>query len=338
MGESRRINRSGEAALTMLFRFANSAALLLLVLPLVIWLIYRLLGSQNQPPSLRFSSTVFMQTEVAASWRTRWAWLPNALRLIAWGLLVVAIARPQSGNQQEVIRGQGIDIVLALDISTSMNAEDILPSRLEAAKAQIERFIEGRRFDRVGMVVFAADAFHYVPPTLDYEVLTNRLREVLPITEYGLPNADGTAIGTGIASAANMLRESRADSKVIVLLTDGSNNTGSVNPLDAARATAALGIRVYTIGMGRAGRGGEFEFDETSLQQIAQIADGLYFRVEDVLGLQRTYEQIDALERSDIEQQVFVRWREQAGWVMVAALLSLLLERTLRLTVFLRLP
>ncbi len=329
----------------IVFRFGNPFALGLLILPVIYFAVMALF------PSLRPSNPVMLYSDtrllgITRSWRVRFRRLPDVLRLLAWILLVLVIARPQSGREQEVIRGQGIDIVLALDISTSMEADDIAPTRLEGAKAQIQRFIEGREFDRVGLVVFAADAFHYVPPTLDYNVLVERLDDVQVVTDYELEN--GTAIGTGIVSAANMLRESEASSRIIILLTDGSNNKGGVNPLDAARAASALGVRIYTIGMGRASLNipaetgevaqGSNDFDEATLRSIADVTEGLYFRAEDNAGLQRTYEQIDALERSDIEQQVFVRWRERAGWLMVITLVLLLVERFLRQTVFQAIP
>ena len=329
----------------MIVRFANPLALLLLLLPVMSFVVLRAF------PVLRPDVPVFRYSDVrllgdGRSWRVRFRRLPDVLRLLVWLLLVLVIARPQSGREQEVIRGQGIDIVLALDISTSMEAGDISPTRLEGAKAQIMRFVRGRAFDRVGLVVFAADAFHYVPPTLDYDILTERLNEVQVVTEYELEN--GTAIGSGIVSAVNMLRDSEASSRIIILLTDGSNNKGGINPLDAARAAASVDVRIYTIGMGRNNvvsyvendtvQTRSSDFDEETLQAIADITDGLYFRAEDNAGLQRTYEQIDALERSDIEQQVFVRWRERATPLMVALLLLLLVERLLRQTVFQAIP
>jgi Ca-activated chloride channel family protein len=267
---------------------------------------------------------------------------------VGWTVLVLALARPQSGRQQEVIRGQGLDIVLALDISSSMNALDFEPqNRLEAAKNVIADFIRGREFDRVGLVVFAEDAYHHVPPTLDYDLLVDMLSEVKLSTEYGLQSA--TAIGTGIASAANMLRSSDSPSKVIILLTDGVNNAEGVSPIEAAKAAAALDMRVYTIGMGRlglvqqpSGNGGfqlvESELDEATLQAIAEISDGLYFRAENYAGLQQTYDQIDALERSDIERQIFVRWQERAFPFILVAMAALVLERVLRYTVLQVIP
>lgn len=321
----------------MIFRFENPIAFMLFLVPLGVFLIGLLFPSvRSSTPLIRYSDTRVIEN-MPISWRIRLRRLPDLLRFFAWVLLVFVIARPQSGRQQEVMRGEGIDIVLALDISSSMEVDDIGPSRLEAAKNQIQRFIQDRTFDRVGLVVFSSDAYHYVPPTLDYNVLISRLETVKLATEYDFES--GTAIGTGIVSAANMLRNSEARSQVIILLTDGANNRGSVNPLDAARAAATLGIRIYTIGMGRSNSATQgAEFDEVTLLAIAEIADGLYFRAEDVEGLRRTYEQINTLERSEVEQQVFVRWQERAMPPMIIALLLLLVERIARLTIFRTMP
>ncbi len=333
----------------MLFRFSNPFALLLLLLPVMYWGVLRFLPRlRNRLPFVTYSDLSLLGQ--AGGWRVRWRRLPDVLRLLAWIVLVFVIARPQSGNEQEVIRGQGIDIVMALDISSSMETADIPPTRLESAKTQIEQFIQGREFDRVGLVVFAADAFHYVPPTLDYEILTERLQRLASVSSYTLAGeaSSGTAIGTGIISAANMLRDSDAASRIIVLLTDGANNAGGVSPLDAARAAAAVDVRVYTIGMGRGGTTSVIvedevqtrnsDFDEDTLQQIAEITGGSYFRAEDNVGLRRTYEQIDTLERTDVERQVFVRWRERPVTLLLLVLGLLLIERVLRQTLFQTLP
>lgn len=333
----------------MTLRFANPLALLLLLVPLgillAIWLNPRL---RPGVPVLRYSD-IRLMVGLHESWLLRLRYIPDGLRLLAWVLLVVALARPQSGRTQEVIRGRGLDIVLAVDISSSMESLDFAPqTRLEAAKSVIANFIEGREFDRVGLVVFAEDAFHHVPPTLDYDLLVRLLEEVQLITSYSLD--DGTAIGMGILSSANMLRGSEAPSRVIILLTDGANNAGAYAPITAAETAAALDIRVYTIGMGRSGlverpidefgnvQLVESDLDEASLQMIASVTGGLYFRAEDLAGLQQIYDQIDALERADVERQIFVRWRERAMPFLIGAFVSLLLERFSRLTVFRVLP
>lgn len=331
----------------MTFRFAHPAALALLIVPLVFILLWMVGHWREAIPVIRYSD-VRLTDNLPVSWRVRLRRLPDILRLLAWLLLVLALARPQSGRTQEIIRGQGIDIVLAVDISGSMTALDFAPqNRLEAAKTVISSFIAGREFDRIGLVVFAQDSFQQMPPTLDYNTLLRSLDEVQLATDLGL--ADGTAIGLGIASAGNMLRQSTAASKVIVLLTDGANNAGGIGPLTAAAAVTALGIRVYTIGMGKPGlvpmpddAGGtqmvQSDLDEETLQAIAQTTGGQYFRAENPDSLQRIYDQINALERSDVVRQVYINWQEQAGGLLGIALAALIFERLLRHSVFQTIP
>jgi Ca-activated chloride channel family protein len=274
------------------------------------------------------------------------------LRVMAWLLLVIALARPQWGSAREVLRGQGVAIVLALDISNSMAALDFEPNnRLAAAKQVISDFIAGREFDRIGLVVFARSAYHQSPLTLDYDVLLQLLDAVRLVDDIRGPDGslllvDGTAIGLGIASSVNMLRSSQSASKVIILLTDGDNNAG-LDPLEASSAAAAFGIRVYTIGVGRPGLVSvpdpnnpdeivqvESDLNESALQEIAAISDGLYFRAEDQEALGRIYERIDTLERSDIELEAVVQWQDRASIFVVCALCLLLIEIILRRTVF----
>jgi Ca-activated chloride channel family protein len=273
-------------------------------------------------------------------------------------LLIVAVARPQASREREIIRGRGVDIVLALDISGSMAALDFEPeNRLEAAKRVIAEFVSGREYDRIGIVVFTRAAFSQCPPTFDYDVLGRLLAEVALGPELGLE--DGTAIGMGIAQASAMLQESDAKaanatkSRVIILLTDGVNNAGEIDPLTAAQAAAALDIKVYTIGMGKPGqvpfpmddpffgrqtRMIESEIDEEALQQIAETTNAVYFRATDTEGLREIYAQIDQMEKSEVEVQVFTRYKELAVWVLLPALALLMLELLLRKTVFRTLP
>lgn len=322
----------------MTFRFAHPVALLIVLSPVILALILRYTGWRPEPPVMRYSDTRLVEG-LASGWRVRFRRAPDVLRLVAWALLVVALARPQSGRSQEVIRGQGVDIVLALDISGSMDSLDFAPqNRLEAAKSVISDFIAGRVFDRIGLVVFAEDAFHQTPPTLDYNALLRALAEVRLASELGMGRQ--TAIGLGLASAANMLRTSTAASKVIILLTDGANTTGAIDPITAAEAVAALGIRVYTIGVGRADFAAESGegLDEETLQTIANIANGRYFPAEGLADLQQVYDQIDTLERSDVERQIFIQWQEQAGMLLIGAFVCLVSERLLRHTIFQAVP
>ncbi len=317
----------------MEFRFAHPAALLILLLPVLVMITARRRNREIIAPVMRYSD-VRLVSGLFSTWRVRLRRIPDLLRLVAWVLLVIALARPQIGDAQEIIRGRGVDIVLALDISSSMATPDFSPeNRLEAAKTVIADFIQGRRFDRIGLVVFARDAYHIVPPTLDYDVLLQALTDIQLITELG--REDGTAIGLGIASAANMLREGDAISRVIVLLTDGANNAGPVAPVTIAEAVTALKIRVYTVGMGRPG---STELNEATLEEIAQITNGQYFRAVDLTGLQQIYERIDMLERSDVSQQIFVRWQDQAAGWLIGGLALLLIERLLRHTLFQAVP
>jgi Ca-activated chloride channel homolog len=333
------------------FRFAHPAALILLVLPLAVYLLPMLACWRPVAGVLRYSDTRLL-TGLPRSWRVRLRYLPDMLRLLAWLLLVIALARPQTGMAEEIIQGRGMDIVLALDISGSMAALDFEPdNRLDAAKVVIGEFVSGREFDRIGLVVFARNAFHQVPLTLNYPIFLELLDQVQLVTQLravGNRRLDGTAIGVGLVSAANMLRESEAPSRVIILLTDGDNNTG-IDPLQAAAAANILGIRIYTIGMGAPGMVSvpvedgtlmrmESDLNEDLLREIAEIGNGLYFRAEDTAGLDRIYRQIDLLERAEVERRVFVRWQDRVLGLLVTALLLLLGERSLRHTVFQTIP
>jgi Ca-activated chloride channel family protein len=332
----------------MMFRFAHPLWLLaLLLLPLSFLARWR----RGQPATLQYSDLRLVRG-LPHSARLRLRWVPSVLHLTALALLVLAVARPQTGRALEVIRGRGVDIVMALDISGSMAALDFEPqNRLGAAKQVINEFITKRRYDRVGLVVFAREAFSQSPPTFDYAVLRQLLSGVELAPDLGLE--DGTAIGLGLAQAAAMLQESDAQSRVIILLTDGVNNAGQIDPLTAAQAAAALDVKVYTVGAARPGQvpfpvddpffGSttqlmESEIDEETLQKIADETDGLYFRAEDSAGLAQIYEQINQLEKSEVEVQVFTRYRELAGWCLLPALGLILLEMTLRNTFFRSLP
>jgi Ca-activated chloride channel family protein len=263
--------------------------------------------------------------------------LPDALRLLGWILLVIALARPQSGTGEERIVGQGIDIVMAMDISDSMAEADFNGlTRFDAAKDVIRDFIDGREFDRIGLVVFAEDAYYQAPPTLDYNILKLTLENVPLAGERGLSNR--TAIGLGLASSVNMLRSSEADSQVIILLTDGANNAGEIDPISAARIAATFGFRVYTIGMGTNEVAAENSLDEDTLRQIADITNGRYYNALTLSDLQNIYDQIDRIERSPIERQLNIRWQDRASIALVLALILLLLERFLRHTLFQTIP
>ena len=286
------------------------------------------------------------QSDVRRTGRRRHALF--ALRVLALATLIVAFSRPQTGVTSETLSAEGIDIVLAIDVSSSMLAEDLEPNRLEAAKAVAAEFVEGRRNDRIGLVVFAGEAFTQVPLTLDYSVVTDLLGQM----EVGMIE-DGTAVGMGLATAVKRLQASDAESQVVVLLTDGRNNTGEIGPVTAGQMAQALGVRVYTIGAGSQGmarvpiddrlRGRryvtvEVDIDEASLQEVAETTGGRYFRATNREGLGQIYEEIDALEKTEIEVENFTTYGELFHYPLVAGLLLLLLEVGLGQTVLRKLP
>lgn len=330
----------------MTFQFASPLFLgLLLLLPILAWLRYR-----RTPAGLRYSA-VNLATATRSSWRMRLRPVLTGLRWLVLFCFVLALARPQIVHAQQIVRGQGVDIALALDISGSMASLDFEPdNRLEAAKQVIEDFVAERAFDRIGLTVFASEAFAQSPLTIDHAVLNRLLTDVDLATDLNLD--DGTAIGLGLANAGNMLKDSTAKSKVIILLTDGVNNAGQIDPLTAAEAAHALGIRVYTIGMGRPGQVPvpvdtvfgqrvvmqESQLDETALQQIAEKTDGRYYRAEDTNSLRQIYDEINQLEKSEVEIRTFKRFSELAGWLLLPALFLFLIEMVLRQTALRQLP
>lgn len=330
----------------MIWRFATPWLLLLLVIPLLLAMLPWLARQRTLPATLQYSD-LRLTTHLSSSLRQKGRVILPVLRLLALALLIMALARPQSGNAREVILGEGVDIAIVLDISGSMAALDFEPNRLGAAKQVIRDFIRERQYDRIGLVIFATEAFSQVPPTLDYNVLERVLDKTQVSWDIGLDS--GTAIGLGLANGANMLRESEADSRVIVLLTDGANNSGQIDPMTAAEIAKALDIRVYTIGAARPGPAAlpfpdgrieyrDSEIDEDTLRQIADTTGGLYFRAEDTAGLQEIYDTINELERSRVEVRTFTRYRELAMWFILPAAFLLVSEMLLRRTLFRTIP
>lgn len=273
--------------------------------------------------------------------RERLRHLPFALRVIAIGLLIVALARPQTISKGETVFTEGIDIVLALDISGSMLAEDFKPNRIQAAKEVAQNFVDGRPNDRIGLVVFAGQSFTQCPMTMDYRVLKNLLRQVKP----GMVE-DGTALGMGIAQAVNRVKDSQAKSKVMILLTDGVNNRGEIDPLTAAQLAETFGIRIYTIGVGTIGEAPypvqtpfgiryqnmPVEVDEKTLQKIAEMTGAKFYRATNNRALQQIYSEIDRLERTRIEvrsyrsaTELFYAW---AGFGFLLLITEVALSRT----------
>lgn len=333
----------------MTFQFANPFVLMLLAaIPFLLWLVFRK-RAQNQA-ALQYANVA--PVRAGRGWKARLRPLLNVARIAALALLIVGLARPQLVEAKEIVKGEGIDIALALDISGSMASLDFQPNnRLEVAKRVIADFIGERTYDRIGLVVFAKEAFNQSPLTTDHAVL-NRLLENVNLAP-DLKIEDGTAIGLGIANAANMIKDSNAKSRVVILLTDGVNNAGQIDPQTAADAAKALGIKVYTIGMGKTGQvpvpvtdafGGkqivyqESQVDEASLQEIADKTGALYFRAEDTQGLQQIYARINELEKSQVEITNFAQHVELMGWLLLPALGLVLVEQLLSQTIFRRIP
>jgi Ca-activated chloride channel family protein len=316
----------------------------LIIIPLMAaWYLWKGLKKQ---PSVKYSSLGFLK-DFSPTVRERLKHLPFILRVIAVALFIVALARPQTFSSGEDINTEGIDIVMVLDISSSMLAEDFKPNRLEEAKNVIDNFVKGRTSDRIGLVIFARDAFTQCPLTVDYPVLRNLLKDV----KSGMLE-DMTAIGNAIATGVDRLKDSDAKSKVIILLTDGVNNAGEVDPVSAAEIAKTFGIRIYTIGVGTRGNApfpvqtpfgmryqmAPVEIDEGVLQKIAGITDGQYFRATDNRTLEDIYNKIDRLEKTRIEVTSYRNAKELFyGWLGCGILL-LLAEVSLSKTVLRKIP
>lgn len=295
---------------TVKYEFANPALLwALLIVPVMgIWLIYK---KFREHPTVNLSSYGFIPKAKLPFAQIMYA-LSSALVLVSIGLFIIAIARPQTSSSWENISTEGIDIIIAMDISASMLAKDFDPNRLEASKEVAKSFIAERPNDRVGLVVYEGEAFTQCPLTTDHRVLTNLMNDI----KTGMVEG-GTAIGSGLATAINRLKDSDAKSKVIILLTDGVNNSGNIPPITAAEIASEFGIRVYTIGVGSQGRAlspvamapnGQFRYDmvevkidEKVLQKIADLTEGEYFRATDNHSLSDIYQNIDKLEKTKIE-------------------------------------
>jgi len=279
--------------------------------------------------------------------KTKFKNIPYYLKLVAFSLLVIAIARPQSSTKWEESTTEGIDIIISMDISGSMLAEDLKPNRLESSKNVAMSFISKRINDRIGLTIFSGESFTQCPLTTDHNVLINLFKDV----KSGMIE-DGTAIGMGLANAVNRLKESNAISKVVILLTDGVNNSGTIAPLTAAEIAKKFGIRVYTIGIGSEGyapypfqtpfgiqyQDVEVKIDEKTLQDIATITDGKYFRAKNNSTLKKVYEDIDLLEKSKIETIEFNNKSEEFLLFGIASLCFLIVAFLLNITYLKRIP
>ena len=329
--------------------FANKEYLflLLLMIPYLIWyLMYR----KKSEPTMRMSDTRAYRY-APRSWRVTLMPLQLLLRLAVFVLLVLVLARLQTQNSWKNETMEGIDIMLAMDVSTSMLAEDLKPNRIEAAKQVAADFIIGRPNDNIGLTIFAGEAFTQCPMTVDHASLLNLLHNVRTDIAQRLIE-DGTAIGMGLANAVSRLKESKAKSKVVILLTDGSNNRGDLSPMTAAEIAKSFGIRVYTIGVGTnkvapypmpVAGGIQYinipvEIDTKMLNDIAAATDGDFYRATNNKELQQIYKEIDKLEKSKLNVKKFSKRYEAYQPFAIAAALLLLLEMLLRITVFRKLP
>ena len=318
--------------------FANPGYLflLLLLIPVVGWYIWKL---RNARASVQLSSTDSLRRQ-PKSLRVWLIHVPFALRVMVITLVSLALARPQLSNRWQSESTEGIDIMMALDISGTMLGEDLKPNRLEAAKTVATDFVLSRPNDQIGLVVFAGESFTQCPLTTDHAVLVNLFQSV----KFGMIE-DGTAIGLGLANAVNRMKDSETKSKVVILLTDGSNNRGDIDPMTAAEIAKTFNIRVYAIGVGSYSKevrvpihtpyGVQYgtmssEFDESTLRNIAQMTGGEYFRATDNNSLKAIYQQIDQLEKTKIRVREYSKRTEHFAPFLLAALLCLLMELLLR--------
>lgn len=336
--------------------FANREYLflLLLILPYIIWYV---LFRKKKEPTIRMADTFAFQY-ASRSWKVILMPIQLVLRILAFTFLVIALARPQTHDNMQNESVEGIDIMLAMDVSTSMLAEDLrddshhIQNRIEAAKNVAAEFISGRPNDNIGLTIFAGEAFTQCPMTIDHASLLSLLQNVrTDIAARGLIE-DGTAIGMGLANAVSRLKDSKAKSKVVILLTDGSNNRGDLSPMTSAEIAKSLGIRVYTVGVGSNGTaryplnvGGRVQYiqmpveiDTQTLTDIAKTTNGQFYRAKNAEELRQIYHEIDKLEKSKIEVQKYSRRYEDYQRYALAAVAFLLLEILLRITIFRRIP
>jgi len=314
--------------------------LLLLLLPLLAWL----KGKRGLPPAFVYSSVQLVRGMQNVP-RSRPGGFLASLRWLVLALFIVALAQPRLSKSTTEVKASGIDIACALDLSGSMKTGDYLVdgqqvSRIDVAKPVIQKFIEGRPNDRIGLIVFASQAFIATPLTLDHEYLLDNIDRL----GIGTINSDATAIGDGLTTALNRLRDLKSKSKIIVLMTDGGNNSGRIDPLAATHAAQALGVKIYTIGLGnrdivqQMGLPPGYLPDEDTLQQIADLTGGRYYRADNAEKFQKIYAEIDRLEKTDAVINKYTEYRELFGWLVAGGLALLLLELVLGQTLLRRLP
>lgn len=330
--------------------FANSYyfLLLLLLIPYIIWYFF---NRKKADAAMKVADT-HAYLFAPKSWKNHLIHLPFFLRIITFVMIVIILARPQTSNSWRNSETEGIDIMLALDISTSMLSEDLKPNRIEAAKDVAANFIAGRPNDNIGLVIFASQSFTQCPMTTDHSVLLNLFRNVnCTLAQRGIIE-DGTAIGMGLANAVSRLKDSHAKSKVVILLTDGSNNSGDISPATAAEIARNFGVRVYTIGVGTNGSapypmpvaGGvqymniPVEIDTKTLEGIANTTGGKFYRATNTRSLENIYNDIDKLEKTKLKVKQYSKRYEAYQLFALIGLFSLLAELLLRFTMFKKIP
>ena len=313
----------------------------LLVLPVLIGLyVYRLIKKQN--PVLFYSTTSSLKS-LPKTWKYYAMFVLPFFQWAALTMLILGLARPQNQNTVVERNAEGIDIMLVLDLSTSMRAEDLKPNRFDAAKRVAIQFIEKRKSDRIGLVAFAAQSFTVCPPTLDYDLLKKLLQDV----KMGVID-DGTAIGMGLATSVNRLKESRAKSRIIILLTDGQNNSGEIDPVTAADLAQSFGIKVYTIGAGTRGtapypiddpifgrryQNVKVDIDEEMLTKIADVTGGKYYRAVNTASLASVYDEIDKLERTKVDELIYTDYEDLYADFFIPAIMLWIIGLALSKTV-----
>lgn len=318
---------------------------LLLFIPLIAYVVWYLLKGRRMSPSMKVSTTLPFSKELK-TYKNYLIHAPFVLRIIALSMLILVLMRPVSTNRWSEENVEGIDIMLAMDVSTSMSAVDIEPNRIDVAKDVASKFVSGRKNDNIGLTLFAGESFTQCPLTIDYRSVLSLIdKSGIEYAANGMLK-DGTAIGLGIANAVTRLKDSKAKSKVIILLTDGSNNSGEITPEDAAYIAKEYGIRIYTVGFRTDkevvqtpfGLLDNSEFDEKTLRTIASITGGQYFRSSSKESLMEIYKEIDQLERTKLDIKHFGSEEEKFMIFALIAIVALIMEILLRNTILKRIP
>lgn len=310
---------------------------LLLFIPLLAYVVWYIIKGRHQNPSMKFSTIAPYLKEIK-SWKYYFIHIPFVLRVMAVAAIILALAKPQTKSETVEKDIEGIDIMLALDVSTSMQMDDISPNRIVASKDVAQDFVRARKNDNIGLVLFSGESFTQCPLTGDHATLNNLIANIDPeIAGSRGVIRDGTAIGMGVATAVSRLKESKAKSKVIILLTDGSNNCGEISPSDAADVAKELGVKIYTIAVGNPGNY-ENAVDEETLKKIAETTNGNFFRATDKKTLQSIYNEIDKLERTKLNVEMHEVYGEKFQIFLMLAVLLIIVELIMSNTIFKKIP